>query len=422
MSYNLTPFNPDNRYQGQVKSELGLANTNFTILGQAFLNNDPTSQPIIRATYIGSIAPANPVAGTNWLDTSSSTPILKVYDGSNWQIINGSTSSSNSSSCCDTLNSAFYNKDPSSQPILRAVYINSSVPSSPVADMLWYDTSSNILKLYDGNNWKSINDLSSINSQINNLNNSVNTLNTQTSNLNSAFLNNDPTKPILRATYIGTTAPSNPVAGTTWLDTSQSTPTLKVYDGSNWQVASNGSSSSSNNTSSNRVDLSNATSDYNLSVGQEAVINFSNVSNVPLHIATQSGSYYEVHLICSNTGGTSGASNNPIYLYPNNTTYSGAFQYAEYIRNGSGSGSSYVSYSAFRCGWAYSNATFYITNYTQYKNLRGFCDIYGSSSHDFPSLDIFSTDWGDTSTAWTSLGTIVFPQQTSGYILVRRLA
>jgi hypothetical protein len=30
--------------------------------------------------------------------------------------------------------------------------------------------------------------------------------------------------------------------------------------------------------------------------------------------------------------------------------------------------------------------------------------------------------WNDTTTAWTSLGTIVFPQQTSGYILVRRLA
>jgi hypothetical protein len=190
MAYTLAPFNTNTRYLNQVKAELNIANSNFTILGQAFYNSDPTSQPI-----------------------------------------------------------------------LRAVYINSSSPSNPVADMLWYDTSSNTLKLYDGNNWIAINDLSTINTKLNSLNNSVdslnsqvntinsnvNTLSSQVNTLSSAFFNNDPTNPILRATYIGSTAPSNPVAGTTWLDTSQSNPTLKIYDGSNWQAITGGGGGSGSN-------------------------------------------------------------------------------------------------------------------------------------------------------------------------------
>jgi hypothetical protein len=170
-----------------------------------------------------------------------------------------------------------------------------------------------------------------------------------------------------------------------------------------------------------RVDLTGATSDYMLRVGEEAIINFTNATSVPLRIATQSGTYYECHLVCSNTGGTTGGTSAPIFLNPNNTTYTNAFVHAEIFRHSPGLGSNYNTHSAFRCGWTFTNSTFYITNYTQYKNLRGFYDIYGVSSN-FPSITIFSTDWQNTTTQWTSLGTITFPQSTSGYILVRRLA
>jgi hypothetical protein len=85
MAYTLTPFNPSTPYQNQVATELNTANNNFKILGQAFYNNDPTSQPILRASYIGSSAPSNPVAGMTWLDTSTTPPVLKVYGGSAWQ-------------------------------------------------------------------------------------------------------------------------------------------------------------------------------------------------------------------------------------------------------------------------------------------------------------------------------------------------
>jgi len=169
-----------------------------------------------------------------------------------------------------------------------------------------------------------------------------------------------------------------------------------------------------------RVDLSNATSDYELKVGEEAIIRFTNRTSVPLRITTQSGTYYECHLICSNTGGTSGAIYSGIFLNPNNTTYNNAFVYAQLLRVSTGGLSGYFTYSSFRIGWAFTNAVFYITNYTQYKNIRGFQDIYGVSE-GYPAIIIYSTNWRDTITAWTSLGTITFPQPTSGYILVRRL-
>jgi hypothetical protein len=67
-----------------VQNDLGLANDNFDILGQAFIGNDPSSQPVKRAVYIGSTPPSGAVADTLWLDTSVNPPRLKVYNGTSW--------------------------------------------------------------------------------------------------------------------------------------------------------------------------------------------------------------------------------------------------------------------------------------------------------------------------------------------------
>jgi hypothetical protein len=169
-----------------------------------------------------------------------------------------------------------------------------------------------------------------------------------------------------------------------------------------------------------KVNLTNATSDYPLAVGEEAIINFSNATSVPLHIATQDGTVYEMYLIPSNPGGTSGGSNNPIYLNPNNTTYSNAFIYAELVRISNEGTSTYQTLSSFRIGFSFSSIQCIIINRTVYKNIKGYYDVYGVSG-GYPYLTVFSTDWRDTTTLWTSLGTISFPQSTSGQVLVRRL-
>jgi hypothetical protein len=168
------------------------------------------------------------------------------------------------------------------------------------------------------------------------------------------------------------------------------------------------------------VDLSSTTTDYLLQPYTAAVINFSDVNNVPLHIATPADSYYELHIIPSNTGGTSGATDSPIYLLPNNTTYTNAFWVAEYWRNSNGLASAYTNISAFKFGQAFSAIVAWITNRTQYKNVRAITNVYGIST-GWATIRPMSTDWRDTTTSWTSLGTIVFPQNSSGTIIVFRL-
>ena len=172
--------------------------------------------------------------------------------------------------------------------------------------------------------------------------------------------------------------------------------------------------------SSSCVDLTNASSDYNLSVGECAIINFTNATSVPLHIATQDGTVYEMFITPFNNAGTSGGSGNPAFLNPNNTTYSNAFDFAEVFRNINTGSSMYDTYSAFRVGWSIYSAYIIITNKTTYKNVKGFCNIYGTSS-DLGNISVYSCVWKDTTTVWSSLGTLIFPQSTTGQILVRRI-
>ena len=55
---------------------------------------------------------------------------------------------------------------------------------------------------------------------------------------------------------------------------------------------------------SSMVNLTNATQDYELQPYEIAYISFSNATTVPLRIATPNNSYYELHLIPSDTGRT----------------------------------------------------------------------------------------------------------------------
>jgi hypothetical protein len=149
MPYTPEPFNINTSYPGQVKNELSLANTNFTVLGQAFFNNDPT-QPILRATYIDTTAPTDPVSGSTWLDTSTNPPVLKVYDGNDWQVVvsSGSGGVSNSNTGSEIIS-------PLSIPYSR-LYIDYDPPSNPNVYDSFYSLdyrSRDKLYYYDGATW-----------------------------------------------------------------------------------------------------------------------------------------------------------------------------------------------------------------------------------------------------------------------------
>ncbi|MBX0311340.1 MAG: hypothetical protein JHC31_06115, partial [Sulfurihydrogenibium sp.] len=281
----------------------------------------------------------------------------------------------------------------------------------------------------------------------------LNTANTNFSILGQAFYNNDPTsQPILRASYTSSSAPSNPVAGMTWLDTSTNPPTLKVYDGNNWQSnVVNATNSTNANYSSNsdkvdgfhanqtpspnvivplnssgvldlsstyvksnvysfrRIDLSNVSSDYTLQVGEEAYISFNNSSSVALHIATQNGAIYEILLPDSAQ---------PTYLYPNNTSYSNQFTNTRLYTYSNNSSQTVGTDGDTTSGFKFYSGINRIIVFNNTGNKRVIAR-YGDCGGKH--IGISSSYWNDTSTNWVSLGTFSFNWSFSGFVLVRRL-
>ena len=165
-----------------------------------------------------------------------------------------------------------------------------------------------------------------------------------------------------------------------------------------------------------RVDLTNATSDYDLQPCEEAIIRFTNQSSVPLRIATGNDRLYEMFLQFSVNFDTSYS-----YLFPNNTTYASSFSHTSWGWN-SGGGNGWVAYtssdSAFRL-YEYTPHSYIILDTTR-RILRGFTSWeYGDHPH--VGYGIFVSRWHSNLVSWTSLGTFSFPRVMSGYILVRRL-
>ena len=169
-----------------------------------------------------------------------------------------------------------------------------------------------------------------------------------------------------------------------------------------------------------RVDLTNATEDYLLKVGEEAYIIFNNVSSVPLKIATTNDTFYELHLLNSNTGTNSHVLYGRVRLFPNNTAYNNFRVSIIYRSSGGHAAFSGHEDPGFSIGASFFVAIAWIINRKQYKNVRAVSNLYGWGGY-YPLYWEASTDWGDTTTEWASLGTIVYPDRASGEIIVRRL-
>jgi hypothetical protein len=153
-----------------------------------------------------------------------------------------------------------------------------------------------------------------------------------------------------------------------------------------------------------RVDLTNATTDYSLQVGEEAVYNWDTTAslNKALHIATSGGIYL---LIVDAPYQT--ASDIVGALNPNNTTYSNVFTrtYISFVDGGSSPLGATVTDSAFTLEYATSGGivVMYLSTFTNRKFSYALERDTRTNSGD---TRLFSVRWNDTSTAWTSLGTL----------------
>jgi len=311
MAYTNRPFNYTGTLPNQVQNDLDLANDNFDILGQAFIGNHPSSQPIKRAVYIGATPPSDAVASTLWFDTSVSPPVLKVYNGTNWQLV--------SSPNADTVDGFHASQTPAPNVIV-------------------------------------------------------------------------------------------PLNANGILDLSASYVKSNVY-------------------TFRRVDLTNATSDYMLQVGEEAIIMFDNKPLVPLRVAIQEPSTPLSPVIYNIIIGIYWASGNNMDFdfFPNNTTYSGQVQILGYRHSVYGWDNYLSILDKFGID-AYGGADdfpFFVNLFAVYYTAQQPKLLYGNVFSRL-SLGLYSGIWNNTSTAWTSLGSFrIYPGFTrniSGIALVRRLA
>lgn len=189
-------------------------------------------------------------------------------------------------------------------------------------------------------------------------------------------------------------APSSPADGDLWLDES-----VQVQDNTNY------------------IDVTNASADYPLRRGETAVVNYSAATSVPLHIKTVEG-LYELEIIGDSSVAPTVDDN--VYLNPNNSTYSNAIShtYSSQIAGVQTLGS--VARSAFAVGnQTLVKAHIHITTNTKAKVIQ--CtDSAIRASNNYWKRNT-SAIWLDTTTIWSSLGTIIFPFAQSGTIIIRRI-
>ena len=162
----------------------------------------------------------------------------------------------------------------------------------------------------------------------------------------------------------------------------------------------------------NPINLTSATADYTLQVGEVAYISFTNATSVPLHIAVANSGLYWLYTNGSGCG-----------LAPNNTSYSNQFYWTDWGENYSPSstGSTISGSNANYFAIGHFGGTGFVISYID-TSVFSTITQHAVSFSSYPySIREVASYWSSP-VSWTSLGTIIFPQTTSGYVLVRRLA
>jgi hypothetical protein len=168
-----------------------------------------------------------------------------------------------------------------------------------------------------------------------------------------------------------------------------------------------------------RIDLTYATSDYMLKPCEEAVINFTNPTYIPLRIAVDRGAVYQ---LISNAGGC--------VLYPNNTSYPNLFFSTDWGINGSDREVFHYFYLARGDAFLLGNASGagLIISYidtsiskTITQHAADFSFVPPAAGYSPYSIRHFASHW-ISPTSWTSLGTLrCYPLARPGYVLIKRI-
>lgn len=178
------------------------------------------------------------------------------------------------------------------------------------------------------------------------------------------------------------------------------------------------------------VDLSAATSDYLLGVGETAKIMYSGVTSLSLHIKTEEGVY---ELSIDQPYVTTNTVEGAVSLSPNEATYTNSFVFSESrtdnLVNAAGGVATFTGWrdgatcSKFPLGNPYvMTGSYRISTRTNSKSVTGQCVRLGGVAAPLTmQSEVFAGIWKDTTTVWSSLGTITFPFAQSGTIIIKRV-
>ena len=181
-------------------------------------------------------------------------------------------------------------------------------------------------------------------------------------------------------------------------------------------------------TNNSVIDLTSASEDYALEVGETAYIDYTSATSVPLRIAV-AGQKYEYSIYSDLDGSTYNAGS--ITLTPNAGGLSvGAIDYSRIHSQSNTDSESSAGLDAYQTSNSYSK--FILGSYllvsssgemiTRTKNKHITMSWIGkSSATTYEDYWASKQVWNDTTTAWTSLGTITFPFEQSGRVIIRRL-
>ena len=171
------------------------------------------------------------------------------------------------------------------------------------------------------------------------------------------------------------------------------------------------------------INNTNSTTDLSLGVGQSAYLTFTSAISMPLHIACGDGQIYEIEMAGSYTLPASAAAKS--ILQPNNTTpATNSFSIRELYQTGSTANgtSGAVTDGGFRLE-AYGTSVLegsykFFTSTANKKAL-----VRGASSTATTGYFLDGAiEWLDTTTVWSSLGTVIMPNAWTGTVVVRRIA
>ena len=170
------------------------------------------------------------------------------------------------------------------------------------------------------------------------------------------------------------------------------------------------------------IDNTNSTVDLSLKVGQSAKITTTSATSMPLHIACGNGQIYEIEMVGTFTPAASGANT---LLLINNATMSGNFNYCysqiygasnTNVANTTSTTTGFVIASG--CSPYYAKATVFTTT-----NLKSFlAESRGQETTNGGRQWRVMMDAPDTTTIYSSLGTITMPNAWTGTITIRRIA